>query len=701
MSNQTRDLLVEIGTEELPPKALSSLATAFATRLQVIIKDQLDLFEPGKSIVHCYYSPRRLAVLCENLRIQQQERKMERFGPAVDIAFNADGKPNKAAEGFARSVNTTVDKLEQKDGKLFFSAIQEGNLAIDVIPAAIEEALTRLPVPKKMRWGSGNFEFVRPVHWVVVLFGKEVLNCEVLGIRAGRNTYGHRFHHPEQIQLKSPKEYVQTLLDAKVWLNGHDSDLQNQISKQAISKAHEINGDPLNSDSNSSLVIEIASLVEWPVAIRGEFDPKFLSLPEEILIATLEDQQRYFPIRDKNTGKLLPSFITIANIESKNTDKIRQGNERVIIPRLTDAMFFWETDKADSLESRIPALDGIIFQNKLGTIGDKMQRVSRLSEVIAKSVGSDPKLTVRAAHLAKCDLITSLVGEFPELQGIIGKYLAQHDGEPDEIAQAIEEHYLPRFAGDRLPETRTGQALAIADKLDTIYGIFVIGMTPTGEKDPFALKRAALGILRIIIECKLDIDLQQLLKLTANNFDKNIKINTVSKDVFEFMLERLRSYLKEHDYAPDEIDAVLSLEHIQLDRILPRLDAIKMFRSLPEGMALAAANKRIQNILRQAGNGDIYATMPAIDGSLLVEDEEKALCKKLGEITANVQSLTASGNYADALKELAGLRDPVDAFFDKVMVMVNNDKLRLARLQLLAEIHREFQNIADVSRLQG
>jgi len=701
MSKNTRDLLIEIGTEEMPPKALAALAEDFDTRLHGQLWRIHDLHEPGKTTTQYYFSPRRIAIIYENIRIRQPDRQVERYGPAIAVAFDADGKPTKAAEGFARSSGTTVDQLEQKDGKLFFSELQPGVTTADLIPTAINEALAKLPIPKRMRWGSGTAEFVRPVHWIVVLLGNDVVDCEILGVKAGQTTYGHRYHHPGPIKLKSPSDYVQALHDAKVWLNGSRSELQGEISLMARNEADKVNGDPLNNEPESALVSEIAALVEWPVAVSGKFDSKFLELPEEILIATLEGQQRYFPVRDKKTGKLLPHFVTIANIESKDINQVRHGNERVIVPRLTDAMFFWDTDRAVTLESRLPALDGVVFQNKLGSVGDKIRRVTKLAESISNSISGDPELAERAAQLAKCDLVTSLVGEFPELQGIMGRYLAQHDGAPDEVAKAIEEHYLPRYAGDRLPVTRTGQALAVADKLDTMIGIFAIGQIPTGEKDPFALRRAALGILRILIECDLDIDLNELLKIAAMNFNDSIKAPDATSAVFDFIMDRLRSYLRERNYAPDEIDAVLSLNPTRLDHILPRLDAIKMFRALPEGMALAAANKRIQNILRQAGDGEIDVITPAIDSSLLFEDAEKILCKKLTDIAIRVHPLTTAGDYATALKELAQLRDSVDTFFDNVMVMAEDEKLRTARLQLLAEIHHEFLAIADVSKLQG
>ena len=700
MSMKTRDLLVEIGTEELPPKVLATLAEEFFSRLTSLLLDVYDLKDLKGSPHHYFYSPRRLAIVIENMRMKQQDRQIERFGPAVSVAFDEDSKPTKAAEGFARSSGTTVDQLEQKDGKLFFSSLQPGAAASDLIPTAINEALAKLPIPKRMHWGSGTAEFVRPVHWAVVLFGNEVIDCEILGVQSGRNTYGHRYHHPEPIKLKSPSDYVQTLRDAKVWLNDASHELQGEISLQAHKLADEVGGNPLNNETESALVAEIAALVEWPVGIRGTFDPKFLTLPEEILIATLEDQQRYFPVRDKKTGKLLPHFITVANIESKDIDQVRHGNERVIVPRLTDAMFFWNMDQAATLESRIPALDEIVFQNKLGSIGDKMRRVSQLAVIIAKNTGSDLAMTKRAVELAKCDLVTNLVDEFPELQGTIGRYLAQHDDEHEEVATAIEEQYLPRFAGDKLPATMIGQALSIADKIDTLVGVFSIGQIPTGEKDPFGLRRAALGIIRMLIEMSLPLNIVELLELSISGFTDKPPADT-KMNLYSFFTDRLNPYLRDRGYAPDEIDAVLSLNPVRLDDILPRLDALKPFRSTPEGMALAAANKRIHNILRQAGNGDADAITPAIDGPYLEEVEEQALVKQLADVAMKVSPLTAAGNYTAALRELSGLRNTVDAFFDKTMVMVDDEKVRLARLQLLAQIRHEFQKIADISRLQG
>lgn len=696
MKTETRDLLVEIGTEEMPPKILAGLAEDFAVRLHGLLKNGCKLIS-GNTAPRYYYSPRRLALLIAGLRASQSEQRIERFGPALSVAFDATGMPTRAAEGFARSCNTTVDKLEQKDGKLFYTAVQPGKAAAELIPPAINEALEKLPIPRRMRWSSSNAEFVRPIQWAVVLFGNEVIDCDILGVRSGRLSRGHRYHHPDPIEVQSPGAYVQIMRDTRVWLNDGTHELQAEINRQACSLAEKVDGTPLNSDMDSPLVSEIAALVEWPVAIRGSFDPKFLSLPEEALIATLEGQQRYFPIRSKTTGKLLPHFITIANIESRNKDEVRKGNERVIVPRLADAMFFWQKDRSAPLASHIPALDGIVFQTKLGTLGDKMHRVAKLAAGMAKKIGSDSKLAKRAAQLAKCDLLSNLVGEFPELQGIIGGYLAQHDGEPPDVARAIEEHYLPRFAGDNLPGTLTGQALAIADKLDTITGIFAIGQAPTGEKDPFALRRSALGVLRILIECNLDLDLKALLEESAATFDESIKAGAIIDTVFEFMMERLRGYYEETGaVTPQTFMAVLVRQPTNPLDFHQRIIAVRDFTGLPQAESLAVANKRIGNILKQAGGRHDHKIKP----SLLQEPAEKNLAEALAAMSTRLAPMFKKNQYGMALTELAGIKDTVDAFFDKVMVMCDDPALQNNRLALLYNLNRLFLRVADISKLQ-
>ena len=696
MNMDTRELLVEIGTEEMPPKRLPGLAEDFAMRLHALLRDTFELAGTDEP-PHYYYSTRRLALIYEKLRARQPDRRLERFGPATNVAFDAAGKPTRAAEGFARSCGVPVQQLEQKDGKLFFAALQPGKPATEIIPHAINDALAKLSIPKRMRWSDGNAEFVRPVRWGVVLFGNEVIDCEILGTRANRVTYGHRYHHPGGLELKSPHDYVSTLLSARVKLNDVTHELQHFISREVHRLSDQIGGVPLNGEPESELVAEIASLVEWPVAIRGVFEQKFLSLPEEIIIATLEGQQRYFPVRSKSTGKLLPHFITIANIESLNMDEVRKGNERVVVPRLTDAMFFWQKDQALPLEKMIPSLDGIVFQNKLGSLGDKMRRVAKLATNIAKTIGGDAKLAKRSAQLAKCDLLSHLVGEFPELQGIIGRHLARHNGEGTEVADAIAEHYLPRYAGDHLPQSTTGRALAIADKVDTITGIFAIGQAPTGEKDPFALRRSALGVLRIIIEGNLDLDLRDLLESSASTFDQSLKATRIIQTVFDFMMERLRGYYEESgEITPQVFMSVLARQPASPLDFHKRIMAVRDFSRLPQAESLAEANKRIGNILKQAG-GDYNQK---IKRSLVQEPAEKKLAETLDSMTEKLAPLFKDSQYDKALTELAGIKDTVDTFFDKVMVMCDDPALKNNRLALLYQLNQLFLRVADISRLQ-
>ena len=694
MSKNTHDLLIEIGTEELPPKVLQKLSQSFS---DFLVRDlNNDALLEDNSIIKSYASPRRLSLLITKVRERGSDRPFEEKGPSVGVGIDKNNNPTKALIGFAKRWGVDISQLERQEtpkGEFFFyKHIASGSYLKTNLDLKIKSALRQLPVPKRMRWGSSTAEFVRPVHWAMVLFGNDVIECEILGVKAGRTTYGHRYHHPGPIKLKSPSDYVKALRDAKVWLNGPDIELQKEISLQTQKLADEVKGSALNSEPESALVAEIAALVEWPVALRGTFDPKFLELPEEILIATLEGQQRYFPIRDKKTGNLLPHFITIANIESKDMDQVRHGNERVIVPRLSDAMFFWETDKASTLESRTHALAGIIFQNKLGTIGEKMQRVSMLARVIAENIDGDPAMAKRAAELAKCDLVTNLVGEFPELQGTMGKYLAQHDGEPDEVAQSIEEHYLPRFAGDKLPQTRTGQALALADKLDSIAGIFGIGQPPTGDKDPFGLRRAALGIVRILTEKQLSLSLSELVNSAFLAYYG--KIGDAHSDLETFIFERARNYFIDKGYTSNEVESVLCMRPSRLDVVPAQLEAVRNYNNLPEAPSLSAANKRIGNILKGLDTQPLE-----FDSSLLVETAEKQLASEYLRIEPEIDSLFKQRDFTAMLQKLAVLKDPVDTFFDKVMVMTDDEKLKTNRIGLLNKLHKMMNRIADLSRL--
>lgn len=680
--SDTRNLLIEIGTEELPPKALADLAEDFDRRLF------LHFNLPSEY----YYSPRRLAVIIEDLPVQQPNQEVERFGPSVKIAYDEQGKPTKAAEGFARSCNISINDLQEKDGKIFYATTQKGGPTAELIPNAINDALAKLSIPKRMRWGNNDAEFVRPLHWVVILFGKEVINCDVMGVKSGRITYGHRFHHPDAIELKNPDEYLSKLKQARVWVNDPAHGIQMEISKQVQKLAKKDNGQALNSGSDSILVAEVAALVEWPHALKGNFDKKYLELPEELLISVLEEQQRYFPIRDNKTQKLLPHFIAVSNIESKDEKQVIKGNERVIVPRLSDAMFFWETDKTRTLASRLEQLNGVIFQKKLGTIGDKTGRVVKLAESIAQELGVNRAQVSRAAMLSKCDLVTDLVGEFPELQGIVGRYLAQNDQEPDEVAQAIEEHYRPRFAGDELPETKTGQIVALADKLDTLAGIFGIGQQPTGEKDPFALRRAALGVVRILVEKKLPLSLFELVKSAFEIYCDKVKDTHNELEIFIF--ERTRGYFLEQGYSANEVESVLTYRPVRLDIIPAQLEAVSNYNHLPEAPSLSVANKRISNILKNLDH------IPSgFDESLFKEKEEKALAKEYLKLKPKLDDLYKKQKFTPMLQELAILKEPVDAFFDKVMVMTDDETLRNNRIGLLNDLRRSMNRVADLSKL--
>lgn len=691
MSEQ-RDLLIEIGTEELPPKALRNLSLAFA-----------DAMHKGLAAVGLqaetplvFATPRRLALLIKALPVAQADRESVRRGPALAAAFDDEGCPTQAATGFAKSCGVEVEALDKLEGDkgswLSFRMLEKGQATAALIPDLLRNALAALPIPKRMRWGNRNDEFVRPVHWVVLLFGNEVIDTEILGVKTGRYTHGHRFHHPEAMYLAEPEAYL-PLLETEGYVVADYDSRREAIRAQVIEQASGLGGEARIDDD---LLTEVTALVEWPVAISGQFDDEFLQVPSEALISAMQNHQKYFPVIDKN-GNLLAHFITVANLVSKDPAQVKAGNERVIRPRLADAAFFWNQDRKQALAERAQQLRSMVFQQKLGTLFDKQERMACLAGQIAVLIGADRVQAERAARLCKCDLLTNMVFEFPELQGVMGRYYALHDGESLAVADAIAQHYLPRFAGDQLPAAGTAQAVALADRLDSLVGIFTIGQQPSGDKDPFALRRAALGVIRICVEKTLDVNLQELLRACAATFDLQPNGESAVESVFTYIMERLRGYYQDRGIPVDLIDAVLATHPLRLLDIDRRIQACQAFRLLPEAESLAAANKRISNILKKTEQ----AIPDRIDPALLTDTAEKELAGELETMNSAVVPLLDAGDYTPALTRLAGLRNSVDAFFDQVMVMVDDDTIRANRLALLKSLRDLFMRVADLSRLQS
>jgi glycyl-tRNA synthetase beta chain len=621
---------------------------------------------------------------------------MERRGPAVKAAYDKDGVPTKAAEGFARSCGTTVDqlqKLETNDGSwLVYNVHQAGQRAAELLPAIAENALNRLPIPKRMRWGASEAQFVRPVHWLLFLHGDQVVPCTLLDAEAGKQTFGHRFHHPQAITLYNPEDYA-SVLGSLGKVIAHFGDRRATIKAQVKEAAEALGG---IADLDDALLDEVTALNEWPVPIDGTFEDSFLAVPPEALVATMKGHQKYFPVFDRG-GQLMNHFITIANLESKQPDVIREGNERVVRPRLADAMFFWEQDGKHRLFDHIQKLEHVVFQKQLGSMFDKSVRVAALAAHIAEAIGADPKLARRAGELSRCDLMTDMVVEFPEMQGIMGRYQAQRDDEPAELAQAMDEFYMPRFSGDVLPQTPTGIAISLSEKIDTLVGIFGIGMKPTGDKDPFALRRAALGALRILREHALPLDLRALLEEAQRHLGAKVTQANNVDTVYSFMIDRLRGIYAEIGTPHDLFEAVATVLPDSIADFEHRVRAVADFRKLPEAAALAAANKRISNILRKAEQ----PVPGAADPDLFEMDAEQELYEQINRLAEKTRPLMADANYGATLQALSGLRTVVDRFFDDVMVMADDPAVRGNRLALLASLSRQFLQVADLSRLQA
>lgn len=689
------DFLFEIGTEELPPRALRQLGEALDSGVRAGLKKAaLDYTE-----TRWYATPRRLAVQVTGLVAAQADTVEERRGPALTAAFDSDGIPTRAAQGFAKSCGVEVEALETLESKkgawLVYRSTQRGEVSRVLLPAIIETALKQLPIPRRMRWGASQAEFVRPVHWLVMLWGVDVINATMFGIESGRTTRGHRFHYPDTLYLAEPAAYA-PLLESEGRVMADFATRREAVRAQVQEVAVNIGGEAVIDEA---LLDEVTGMVEWPVALAGDFEQRFLAVPAAALISAMKGHQKYFHVVNE-AGELLPHFITVSNIASSNMDVVRAGNERVIRARLSDAVFFWQQDINQPPAVFVARLESVVFQKKLGTLKQKSERVAALAAGIAEQLGGERALAQQAGELSKFDLMTDMVGEFPELQGIMGRYYATHDGAPVEVAAALDEQYMPRFAGDELPQNVISQSLAIADKLDTLIGIFAIGQPPTGDKDPFALRRAALGVLRIIIERALPLDLLHCLKNAARGYESQGNVTAAAEIVeqtFDFMMDRLRSYYVDQGVGRDLFEAVLSRRPTQPRDFDLRLRAVEAFRKLPQAESLAAANKRIANILKK-----VDGTIPVeIDQSLLLEVSEQRLFEALSELTDVVTPLFYAGDYGTALTELATLQTAVDLFFDQVMVMAEDQAIRNNRIALLNGLHGLFMQAADLSRLQA
>jgi glycyl-tRNA synthetase beta chain len=673
-------LLLELGTEDLPARYVLPLRDALAAGL----KDGLAKRGVAHGAVREFATPRRIAVLIEDVAGRQPDQAVERKGPQLAAAFK-DGQPTSAALGFAKSCGVELAKLKKENGQLVFRKKQKGRRTPELIAEIFEDTLKQMDqlVPKRMRWGGGEETFVRPVQWLAALYGTRVLPLARFGLKAGRKTYGHRFHAPKAIALKTPADYAAALLAAKV--QADFTVRRAEIRRQVEAEAAKLGGTARISEE---LLDEVTALVEWPVAISGRIEERFLELPKEVVVATVETNQRYFTVFDA-AEKLLPYFITVANIESNDMAQVIAGNERVVRPRLTDALFFWEQDLKQPLAVYGEKLATLTFQKDLGSVADKVARVGKLAGTIAPAAG-------QAAALCKNDLVTRMVYEFPELQGLMGGYYARAAGLPDGVAQAIAEHYRPTQAGGPIPATREGQAVALADKLDTLAGIFRIGQKPTASKDPFALRRAALGALRIAVEGGLDLDLQALARAAWDGHAAPAAKDASFEDLWAFIVERLRGYAAERGATPERFEAVKSLGIAKPLDAVRRLDALKSFVSTPAAASLAAAGKRARNILRQASG--VVAT---IDSSRLEHPAERALAEALAGTETRLQGLRAQADYAAMLATLSTLKEPVDAFFEGVMVMAEDPALRANRLALLAKLDALCREVADLSCLPG
>lgn len=687
----TDTLLFEIGTEELPPTAAKKLSDTLSS----YVSDKL--LEAGFSFnnITSYVTPRRIALSVSECSAQQPEQDIERKGPHLKAAYDADGHATKAALGFAKSCGVEISEIEtletDKGAWLYYKSVVKGKSLQELLPDIIEQGLAKLPIPRPMRWGSNEIEFVRPIHWVLLMYGGQVIDCKIKSIQASNKTYGHRFHAPSEITLAHANDYAHALSNAYVVANFEQrkDKIISQLDECATKYSAQL-------DYSSELLEEVTNLVEWPCAIVGEFSPEFLAIPHEALVVTMQEAQRYFPMFAQQDKCLLNHFITIANIESTNPNTIKRGNERVIKPRFSDAEFFWQRDKQTNLASRSDQLKGILFEKQLGSIFEKSQRIQHLVSELCKQLGIDDQHAVRAAMLCKSDLMTDMVNEFPKLQGIMGRYYALNDNEAEQVAIAIEEHYQPLQSGSKLPSSSTGKAVAICDRIDTLVGIFATGKKPSGVKDPYALRRAALGLVRIAIEGKVDFNLTMLLTSASVLLQDKLDISNVAEEVHEFILERLRGYFVDQGIEVDTFEAVRAVSPTHLLDFSVRIQAVQHFRTLTEASSLSAGNKRIRNILKKSS-----ANTFNIDERLFSHSAESELYLQSTQLRKTVEVKFLSREYTEGLTDLATLRPSIDKFFDEVMVMDENESVRNNRIALLASVNDLFTSVADISLLQS
>ncbi|GAB5381655.1 MAG: glycine--tRNA ligase subunit beta [Aliiglaciecola sp.] len=684
------NLLVELGTEELPPKALKTLAQAFSDNLQSGLQAADLAFES----VEWFASPRRLAVNVIALAEKQLDKEVEKRGPAVTAAFDADGEPTRAAEGWARSNGISVDQAQRlstdKGEWLLHIAKVSGQPLADLLADIVTSALKKLPIPKPMRWGDKKTQFIRPVHTLCMLYGDELINGEVLGLRSSRTIQGHRFHGEARFELDHADNYLEKLEAHFVLADYHVR--QQRIIEGLTKKAAE---ESAKVELQQDLLDEVCALVEWPVVLVANFEDEFLKVPKEALIYTMKGDQKYFPMLDEK-GQLKSRFLFVSNIESKDPSQVISGNEKVIRPRLADARFFFETDKKNSLESRLDSLESVLFQKQLGTLADKSRRISALAGKIAAAIGANEQHAARAGLLSKTDLMTEMVMEFPDVQGVMGMHYANHDGENELVANALNEQYMPRFAGDQLPQSKESCAVALADKLDTLVGIFAIGQLPKGDKDPFALRRAAIGVLRICVELRLPVDLFDLVEDAYALLSDKVDAPEANEQVIDFVLGRFRTWYQEQGIDVDVIQSVLARRPTSPADFDARVKGVTTFKSLASAQSLAAANKRVANILDKNQVSNDYV----IDVSLLVEEQEKSLVEQIDGIAKTVEPLIRSGDYENVLIELSSLAPFIDAFFDNVMVMADEQAVKNNRLALLLKLRGLFLQCADISLLK-